>query len=125
MTVRTDAAAALAARDADVVAQAAADRQALRDAVVPVLQQVLDDGGSPAVPLSSLTQDVADRGNRLVIVTDGSSDPTVSLGVQDVDGDGVWETHLVGLVDGQWTRLSGPLSSLADVGAALAEQQGG
>jgi len=125
MTVRTDAAAALAARDADVQAQAAADRKALRDAVVPVLQQVLDDGGSPAVPLSSLTQDVADLGNRLVIVTDGSSDPTVSLGVQDVDGDGVWETHLVGLVDGQWTRLSGPLSSLADVGAALAEQQGG
>ena len=125
MTVRTHAAAALAARDADVVAQAAADRQALRDAVVPVLQAVLDDGGSPAVPLSSLTQDVADLDNRLVIVTDGSSDPTVSLGVQDVDGDGVWETHLVGLVDGQWTRLSGPLSSLADVGAALAEQQGG
>jgi len=125
MTVRTDAAAALAARDADVQAQAAADRQALRDAVVPVLQAVLDDGGSPAVPLSSLTQDVADLSNRLVIVTDGSSDPTVSLVVQDVDGDGVWETHLVGLVDGGWTKLSGPLADLAALGEVLAGQQGG
>ena len=126
MTVRIDAAAALAARDADVAAQTVADRRALRDAVVPVLQAVLATAdGTPAVALSSLTQDVADLSNRLVIVTDGSSSPPVSLGVQDVDGDGVWETHLVGLVDGQWTRLSGPLTSLADVGAALAEQQGG
>ena len=73
MTVRADAAAALAAREADVAAQVAADRQALRDAVVPVLQQVLATAdGTPAVPLSSLTQDVADLGDRLVVVTDGS-----------------------------------------------------
>ena len=125
MSVRVDAAAALAARDADVVAQAAADRQALRDAVVPVLQQVLATAdGTPAVPLGSLTQDVADLGNRLVVVTDGGSSPPVSLGVQDVDGDGVWETHLVGLVDGGWTKLSGPLTSLADVGQALATREG-
>ena len=124
MTVRTDAAAALAARDADVVAQAAADRQALRDAVVPVLQQVLATAdGTPAVPLSSLTQDVADLGDRLVVVTDGSSDPPVSLAVQDVDGDGVWDTHLVGLVDGGWTKLSGPLGTLADVGQALVTRE--
>jgi len=124
MTVRADAADALAAREADEVAQVAADRQALRDAVVPVLQQVLATAdGTPAVPLSSLTQDVADLGDRLVVVTDGSSDPPVSLAVQDVDGDGVWETHLVGLVDGGWTKLSGPLGSLADVGQALATRE--
>ena len=124
MSVRIDAAAALAAREDDLVAQRVADRRALRDAVVPVLQAVLDDGGSPAVPLGSLTQDVADLGDRLVVVTDGSSDPPVSLAVQDVDGDGVWETHLVGLVDGGWTKLSGPLASLADVGQALVTREG-
>ena len=124
MTVRADAAAALAAREADEVAQEAADRQALEEAVVPVLQQVLATAdGTPAVPLSSLTQDVADLGDRLVVVTDGSSDPPVSLAVQDVDGDGVWKTHLVGLVDGGWTKLSGPLGTLADVGQALATQK--
>jgi len=47
----------------------------------------------------------------------------VSLGVQDVDGDGVWETHLVGLVDGEWTKLSGPLPDLAALGEALATQE--
>ena len=126
MSVRVDAAAALAAREVEVAAQEDADRQALEEAVLPVLRQVLATAdGTLAVPLSSLTQDVVDLGDRLVVVTDGSSDPPVSLAVQDVDGDGVWKTHLVGLVDGQWTRLSGPLSSLADVGAALAEQQGG
>ena len=125
MSVRVDAAAALAAREADVQAQTVADRQALRDAVVPVLQAVLATAdGTPAVSLGSLTQDVADLGNRLVVVTDGGSDPSVSLGVQDVDGDGVWQTHLVGLVDGGWTRLSGPLATLADVGEALATQEG-
>ena len=113
------------AREADVAAQVAADRQALRDAVVPVLQAVLATAdGTPAVALGSLTQDVADLGDRLVVVTDGSSDPSVSLAVQDVDGDGVWDTHLVGLVDGGWTKLSGPLTSLADVGQALVTQEG-
>jgi len=124
MTVRVDAAAALAAREADEVAQVAADRQALEDAVVPVLQAVLATAdGTLAVPLSSLTQDVVDLGDRLVVVTDGSSDPPVSLAVQDVDGDGVWDTHLVGLVDGEWTKLSGPLTSLADVGQALVTRE--
>ena len=125
MTVRVDAAAALAAREVEVAAQEAADRQALEEAVLPVLRQVLATAdGTLAVALSSLTQDVVDLGDRLVVVTDGSSDPPVSLAVQDVDGDGVWETHLVGLVDGGWTKLSGPLSTLADVGAALAAQEG-
>ena len=124
MTVRGDAVAALAAREVEVAAQVAADRQALRDAVVPVLQQVLATAdGTLAVALSSLTQDVADLGDRLVVVTDGSSDPPVSLAVQDVDGDGVWQTHLVGLVDGGWTKISGPLGSLADVGQALATRE--
>ena len=124
MSVRVDAAAALAAREVEVAAQEDADRQALRDAVVPVLQQVLATAdGTPAVPLSSLTQDVADLGDRLVVVTDGSSDPPVSLAVQDVDGDGVWDTHLVGLVDGGWTKLSGPLGTLADVGQALVTRE--
>ena len=124
MSVRVDAAAALAAREADVQAQVKAGRKALREAVVPVLQAVLDVGtGSPAVALSSLKQEVADLDNRLVVVTDGSSSPSVSLGVQDVDGDGVWKTHLVGLVDGGWTRLSGPLATLADLGQALATQE--
>ena len=124
MTVRIDAAAALAAREVEVAAQEDADRQALRDAVVPVLQAVLATAdGTLAVPLSSLTQDVADLGDRLVVVTDGGSTPPVSLAVQDVDGDGVWDTHLVGLVDRGWTRLSGPLASLADVGQALATRE--
>ena len=125
MTVRVDAAAALAAREADVAAQEAADRQALRDAVVPVLQSVLATAdGTLAVALSSLTQDVADLSNRLVVVTDGGSSPSVSLAVQDVDGDGVWETHLVAQgADGEWTKLSGPLGTLADVGQALATQK--
>ena len=125
MSVRVDAAAALAAREADEVAQVAADRQALEDAVVPVLQSVLATAdGTLAVALSSLTQDVVDLGDRLVVVTDGGSTPPVSLAVQDVDGYGVWDTHLVGLVDGGWTKLSGPLTTLADVGAALAEREG-
>ena len=125
MTVRADAAAPLAAREVEVAAQEAADRQALEDAVLPVLRQVLATAdGTLAVALSSLTQDVVDLGDRLVVVTDGSSDPSVSLAVQDVDGDGVWQTHLVGLVDGGWTKLSGPLSTLADVGEALAAQEG-
>ena len=124
MSVRVDAAAALAAREVEVAAQEAADRQALEEAVVPVLQQVLATAdGTLAVPLSSLTQDVVDLGDRLVVVTDGSSDPSVSLAVQDVDGDGVWETHLVGLVDGGWTKLSGPLGTLADVGQALVTRE--
>jgi len=124
MSVRVDAAAALAAREVEVAAQEAADRQALEEAVVPVLQQVLATAdGTLAVPLSSLTQDVVDLGDRLVVVTDGSSDPPVSLAVQDVDGDGVWDTHLVGLVDGGWTKISGPLGSLADVGQALATRE--
>ena len=125
MTVRADAAAALAAREVEVAAQEDADRQALEDAVLPVLRQVLATAdGTLAVALSSLTQDVVDLGDRLVVVTDGSSDPPVSLAVQDVDGDGVWDTHLVGLVEGGWTKLSGPLGSLADVGQALATQEG-
>ena len=124
MTVRADAAAALAAREVEVAAQEDADRQALEEAVLPVLRQVLATAdGTLAVPLSSLTQDVVDLGDRLVVVTDGSSDPSVSLAVQDVDGDGVWDTHLVGLVDGGWTKLSGPLSTLADVGQALATRE--
>jgi hypothetical protein len=124
MSVRVDAAAALAAREVEVAAQEAADRQALEEAVVPVLRQVLATAdGTLAVPLSSLTQDVVDLGDRLVVVTDGSSDPSVSLAVQDVDGDGVWDTHLVGLVDGGWTKLSGPLGTLADVGQALATRE--
>ena len=124
MSVRVDAAAALAAREVEVAAQEDADRQALEDAVLPVLRQVLATAdGTLAVPLSSLTQDVVDLGDRLVVVTDGSSDPSVSLAVQDVDGDGVWQTHLVGLVDGGWTKLSGPLGSLADVGQALATRE--
>ena len=124
MTVRADAAAALAAREVEVAAQEDADRQALEDAVLPVLRQVLATAdGTLAVALSSLTQDVVDLGDRLVVVTDGSSDPPVSLAVQDVDGDGVWETHLVGQVDGGWTKLSGPLSTLADVGQALVTRE--
>ena len=108
----------------DVAAQEAADRWALKEAVVPVLRQVLATAdGTLAVPLSSLTQDVVDLGDRLVVVTDGSSDPSVSLAVQDVDGDGVWDTHLVGLVDGEWTKLSGRLGSLADVGQALVTRE--
>ena len=124
MTVRADAAAALAAREVEVAAQEDADRQALEDAVLPVLRQVLATAdGTLAVSLSSLTQDVVDLGDRLVVVTDGSSDPSVSLAVQDVDGDGVWKTHLVGLVDGGWTKLSGPLGTLADVGQALVTRE--
>ena len=113
------------AREADVAAQVAADRQALRDAVLPVLRQVLATAdGTLAVALSSLTQDVVDLGDRLVVVTDGSSDPSVSLAVQDVDGDGVWDTHLVAQgADGGWTKLSGPLGTLADVGQALATRE--
>ena len=125
MSVRVDAAAALAAREVEVAAQEAADRQALEEAVVPVLRQVLATAdGTLAVALSSLTQYVVDLGDRLVVVTDGSSDPSVSLAVQDVDGDGVWDTHLVAQgADGGWTKLSGPLGTLADVGQALVTRE--
>ena len=55
MSVRVDAAAALAAREVEVAAQVAADRRALEGAVVPVLQSVLATAdGTPAVALSSL-----------------------------------------------------------------------
>lgn len=112
MSIRSEAAAALDA-----------ERDNLRAAAIAALGTVLDTGdGTPAVPLSGLTQNVVDLPNRNVVVTDDTSTPVVSLAVRDPDGDGTFAVWLVTLVNGRWTKVAGPLDDLADLGAALAEQ---
>lgn len=123
MAIRDEAAAALAARRAAEEAALEAAEQALRQAAIAALRAVLDKGdGTPAVGLATLTQEHVDLDERLVIVTDETSDPSVSLAVQDLNDDGEWKVHLVALDAGAWVQKSGPLASLADIGGALEER---
>lgn len=84
---------------------------AARDAVKTLL--VRADGTPLTFTDLGLKLKVADLNNGLVVWSDG----TVSLGaVRDRDD---WTVQLVTFDDG-WTRASGPLRSLADLGEALA-----
>lgn len=122
MAIRDEAAAALAARRAAKEAALEAARDQLRQDAIQALRAVLEKGdGTLAVGLATLTQEQVDLDNGLVIVTDGTSVPPVSLAVQDKNRDGTWKVHLVVLDAGAWTPRSGPLATLADVGAALEE----
>ena len=122
MSVRSAAAGALAAAEGAAAVKDQSDRDSLRAAAIAALRGVLATAdGTPAVALSSLTVELVDLGVRLVVVTDPASVPPVSLGVVDEGGAHV---TLVGLVDGGWTRLSGPLPDLAALGVALAAQEG-
>ena len=121
MSIRTEATSALSIAEADAAADEAAARDSLRAAAIESLRTVLaTSDGTLAVALSTLTIELTDLKERLVIVTDPASAPSVSLGVSDKDQTTV---HLVAMIDGGWTKLSDPLGSLADVGQALATQE--
>ena len=121
MSIRTEATSALSIAEADAAADEAAARDSLRAAAIESLRTVLaTSDGTLAVALSTLTIELTDLKERLVIVTDPASAPSVSLGVSDKDQTTV---HLVAMIDGGWTKLSGPLTSLADVGQSLATRE--
>lgn len=112
MTVLTDAA-TQAWQDAQATAQATveAERKALRDAAKAEVGNVIAPLTWAEAGLSFVHTDMA---NRLVVASDG----TVSLSADQAEG-GVWRVRLVEQVDGGWTRRSGALGSLAELGEAL------
>lgn len=107
--------------ESDAAATAEADRSALRQAATaalrPVIEYVRPDGTRFTLSDSALSAVHTDLSGRLVVVSDG----TVSLAVSDRDGDGTWRVVLAE-DDGGWTRVSDPLTDLADLGAALTER---
>ena len=126
MAIRDEAAAALAARRAAEEAALEAARDQLRQDAIQALRAVLlKEGGTPAVGLATLTQEHVDLENGLVIVTDETSVPAVSLAVQDKTRDGTWKVNLVEQIDGAWTPKSKALATLADVGETLEELAAG
>lgn len=100
---------AAAALAADLAAKAAAATQATADLVAAARTTI----GTTLTPLnpSSLTVAHTDTASGVVVLTDG----TVCLSVKPTTSD----ICLVRNQDG-WTRVAGPLHSLAELGQALA-----
>lgn len=112
MTVLSDAAKqAWTDAQAAAAAQLETDRKALRDAAKIEIGKVIAPVTWAQAALSFVATDLT---NRLVVASDG----TIALAADQADG-GKWRVRLVTLVDGQWTRQSGALSSLAELGAVL------
>lgn len=113
MSILTDKAAAAYRAELDAAAaEVESQRRALRTAATEAVRAVV---GSTLTEAGLQLKDADVAAGRVVW-----SDGTVSLG--SILREGEWRVYLVGVVDGQWTRLSGRLRDLSDLGEALAAQ---
>ena len=116
MTTLTEAAeAAYLKHIADAEAAIEAERKALRQAAVEAVRSVLvrPDGTGMTLTEAGLkpVYTVVEQG--MVVYSDGA----VSLAA--IRREDRWPVFLVELVDGQWTRRSDRIRTLAELGAAL------
>lgn len=111
-----EAVAALRAREQAAEQAAEAERAALRAQATQALRAVLvrPDGSSLTLTQAGLSPVHTDLEAGLVVWSDG----TVNVAARREEGE--WRVYRLVRVDGEWTpRPPTPLTSLADLGAAL------